>query len=136
MDAVISSELRAQLLAEAAALPDEEVCGLLFDEGDGLLTARGTVNDAHDRRASFEIAADALIAAHKAAREGGPRVVGCYHSHPNGRREPSARDTEMARDGDLWLIIAGGDITAWRAGQGGFGPIRLLRRNCSAARKV
>lgn len=39
---------------------------------------------------------------------GGPeRIVGHWHSHPNGRDEPSAKDAAMASDpGMLWLISA------------------------------
>jgi proteasome lid subunit RPN8/RPN11 len=55
-----------------------------------------------------------LIAAHKAARAGGPALVGYYHSHPSGPAEPSVRDTEGAMgDGALWLILAGGGARLW-----------------------
>ena len=37
----------------------------------------------------------------------GHEIVGCYHSHPNGRPEPSKRDLEYAtEDGFIWLIAA------------------------------
>lgn len=66
---------------------------------------------------TFEIDPAALIAAHKAQRAGGPRLIGCYHSHPNGVGEPSARDGESAWGSDtLWLIVAANRLTAWRNG--------------------
>ena len=40
-------------------------------------------------------------------RGSGRSVIGCYHSHPNGRAEPSPRDAENAFETDfLWLILA------------------------------
>jgi desampylase len=34
-------------------------------------------------------------------------IIGCYHSHPNGRAEPSERDRASAdEEGFLWLIAA------------------------------
>lgn len=37
----------------------------------------------------------------------GLSIVGCYHSHPGGRPEPSVRDLERASQPDfVWLIAA------------------------------
>ena len=72
----------------------------------------------------FEIDPAALIAAHRAARAGGPQVLGYYHSHPNGRAEPSATDAVQASgDGRIWAIIAGGAVTWWRDAPHGFEPL-------------
>jgi proteasome lid subunit RPN8/RPN11 len=55
----------------------------------------------------FEIDPADHFAAIRAARANGHAIVGCYHSHPNGKPEPSARDAEGAWDGDfVWLIMA------------------------------
>lgn len=36
-------------------------------------------------------------------------VIGCFHSHPGGRAEPSTTDLERAvDDGFIWLIAGGG----------------------------
>src|SRR3546814_6701011 len=44
----------------------------------------------------------------------GPAIAGCYHSHPCGPAEPSARDAAAAApDGALWLIV--GEIEDGRA---------------------
>jgi len=41
------------------------------------------------------------------ARERGAEIIGCYHSHPNGRAEPSTRDREGAGEEEfLWLIAS------------------------------
>ncbi len=118
--------MRAKLLALAAAHPGEEVCGLLFGD-DAAITAIGPcANVAANPEDSFEIDPAALIAAHRATRGGGPRMIGWYHSHPNGVCAPSARDVAMAdEDGKLWLIIGAGQIALWRAEQGGFIAIPL-----------
>ncbi|HLY05511.1 MAG TPA: M67 family metallopeptidase [Rhizomicrobium sp.] len=55
----------------------------------------------------FEIDPAAHIALLRNLRGTGRDIVGCYHSHPNGRAEPSARDRESAVEADfLWLICA------------------------------
>jgi proteasome lid subunit RPN8/RPN11 len=62
-----------------------------------------------------------LIAAARAARGGGPRVMGCYHSHPSGIAAPSSTDAAMAaHDGKLWAIVAGGAIGWWLDDVAGF----------------
>ncbi len=72
---------------------------------------------------SFEIAPSTLLATHRNARGAGQRVIGHWHSHPNGRRAPSTRDAARATDnGQIWLIIAAGDIGAWVAHTSGVGP--------------
>lgn len=66
------------------------------------------------------------------ALRGTPRsIAGCYHSHPNGRAEPSARDLAAAVEEDfVWLIAAvPGDrpvtSAAFVFSDGGFRPLGL-----------
>ena len=107
--------MRDQLLALAAASPDREVCGLLFGDDREISAITPAINVAARPADSFEIDPATLIAAHKAMRAGGPTLIGCYHSHPNGVAVPSARDEEaMAALGWIWLIIAGHDMVLWR----------------------
>ena len=109
----ISSTLLARLVAESAASANE-VCGLLFGTPEEVVHAVKCANVAADPAISFEIDPTALIAAHKAARAGGPALVGHYHSHPNGSSEPSARDAEGAMgDGALWLILTNTEARLW-----------------------
>ena len=112
----ISSMILERITAEAIASPDREVCGLLLGTGDRVLEARSCRNVAADPAVRFEIDPAALLAAHRRGRNGGPVPVGCYHSHPTGRAAPSPRDAaDAAPDGGIWLIAAGGRVTAWRA---------------------
>jgi proteasome lid subunit RPN8/RPN11 len=137
----ISSAALQQILARAAASPEREICGLLFGAPDRIDEARACANVAADPTAWFEIDPAALLAAHRAMREGGPRLIGCYHSHPGGRAEPSPRDADAAApDGMIWLIAAGGEVAAWRAvtdgpAYGRFAPLtfEILPAGCAEA---
>jgi proteasome lid subunit RPN8/RPN11 len=103
----IATGLIDELIALAAAQPTREVCGLLFG-GPGRIDGwRATANVADAPETTFEIDPAALFAAHRAARSGGPAIVGCYHSHPSGQPIPSARDMAGATPGQYWLIVAG-----------------------------
>ena len=106
---------RAAILAHARA-SGVEVCGLLLGAGTRVSRVVPCANVATDPARFFEIDPAALIAAHRAARGGGPKVIGHYHSHPSGVAEPSPRDAaEAAPDGAVWIVVAGDRLTAWRA---------------------
>lgn len=105
-----------QAAAEAAPL---EACGLLFGS-DRVERASVAANVSDDPARRFEIDPAALIAALKAERAGGERVIGYWHSHPSGDATPSATDAAMAAaDGKIWVIVAGEALSAWRAGASG-----------------
>lgn len=102
--------------AEAAASLQLEVCGLLFGTPDLVTAYASCRNVAANPAVAFEIDPAALIAAYRAARNGGPAIVGCYHSHPLGPPTPSVRDAAAAEpNGWLWLIIGSGSALCWRA---------------------
>jgi proteasome lid subunit RPN8/RPN11 len=127
----ISSLLLAKLQAAVAASPEAERCGLLFG-------ARGRVTDisfadniAANPQRHFELDPAHLISAHRAARGGGPAVIGHWHSHPIGTAEPSPEDARSAApDGRIWLILSASEVRLWRAVengpvQGRFEPLAL-----------
>lgn len=132
MPVLLSSALHAQLLAHAASAHPLEGCGLLLGTAETIEHVRPCANVADDPASTFEIDPAALIAAERTMREGGERLIGHYHSHPNGRSDPSPRDAaSAAADGRLWLIVAGAKVTAWRAVRGGalhgaFDPVTLV----------
>tara|TARA_R110000782_G_scaffold268047_1_gene364017 strand:- start:23680 stop:24093 length:414 start_codon:yes stop_codon:yes gene_type:complete len=117
----ISRALLAQIIYQAAKSSHAEICGLLLGAGDEVREIRPAANVALDPASRFEIDPATLIAAHRAARNGGMAVLGHYHSHPNGVIEPSPCDADMALpDGALWLICApDGRYALWRAGDTG-----------------
>ena len=116
----------ATLLAEAARAMPEEACGLLLGTANRIEAAIPTRNVHPTPGTHFEIDPAALIAAHKAARVGGPEVLGYYHSHPRGSAQPSATDRASAcGDGRVWGIVAGGKVGWWRDLSDGFATLRL-----------
>ena len=114
----LDAALRARIAAEARAAYPRECCGLIEgvreDEAVRATALHPTANlaDAPDR---FEIDPKEQF---RLMREG-RTVVGCYHSHPDGHAEPSARDGEYAFGGDfVWLIAGGQDRLAAYAWDG------------------
>ena len=105
----------------ALAVHPHEACGSLLGEEKRILSFIATRNVHSDPETHFEIDPQALINAHRAAREGGPQVVGYYHSHPVGAAEPSQTDRAMASgDGRVWAIVAEGGVKFWQDSPGGF----------------
>ena len=126
MQVRIARSLIDRLLAEAATDATREVCGLLFGESDRIDAAEWTPNVADEPARTFEIEPAALFMAIRLERHGGPRLVGHYHSHPNGSTEPSPRDLATAEPGKLWLIIGGGQARLWYAEPGAFREAEMI----------
>jgi proteasome lid subunit RPN8/RPN11 len=132
---VLAAALRAQLEQEAKAAFPRECCGLIegvlalsqpayveasagrqilpvrrsLGEGGskGEIKALHPMSNIASEADSFEIDPAAHIALLRKLRGTGRAIIGCYHSHPNGRAEPSARDIARAAEVDfLWLIAA------------------------------
>lgn len=100
-----------------------ECCGLMLGDRatmlvDAILPATNVAPDPLHR---FEIDPAALLGAYKAARAGGPQIIGHYHSHPQGEAMPSTIDAAMAQgDGEIWLIVGkDGAMRAWQGSQSG-----------------
>jgi proteasome lid subunit RPN8/RPN11 len=128
---MLPAPLAAQIQAEAKMAWPAECCGLI----EGVRT-----NDVFEVRAlhparnaatepdRFEIAPEDHLAASRAARARAQRLIGCYHSHPNGRLQPSPRDRAGEED-FVWLIAAtdgaSSNLAAWLYRAGGFTPLEL-----------
>ncbi len=118
---ILSQGAHAAILAAAQGGHPREACGLLLGHSDHITSAIPTTNIHPEPLRHFEIDPAALIAAHKAARAGGPQVLGYFHSHPNGLARPSATDAASASgDGRIWAIAAAGVVTLWRDEPSGF----------------
>ena len=125
----ITGAAQSAILGAAAAAAPREACGLLLGHGTHIHAAHPAANIHPEPLRHFEIDPAALIAAHKAAREGGPHVLGYFHSHPNGLARPSATDAACAAgDGRIWAIAAGGLVGLWRDGPSGFEPLSYARK--------
>ena len=122
MELTVTSDVLAALRKEAALAAPNECCGVLLGQnllGTGCnITALIPAKNVHlTPQTHFEIDPQALLDAHKAARQAPEaQVLGYYHSHPSGCAVPSATDKAMAaRDGAIWAIIAGQDVQFWQA---------------------
>jgi len=135
---LLPGPIAADLLALADAAHPHECCGLLFGAAGRIDKALASPNRAADPARRFEIDAAMLIGAERRSRAGDLPLIGYFHSHPDGGLTPSPRDAaEAAGDGRLWLIIAGGTITAWRNRRGGalhdaFDPLRIVAEPASS----
>jgi proteasome lid subunit RPN8/RPN11 len=114
----LPSPLRTKIIAEARAAAPRECCGLIEGEpaGDTIraIALHPTANLADDPAAGFEIDPAIHIRLRCALRGSGRSVVGCYHSHPNGRPTPSERDRACGSEqGFVWIIAAvmGDEVT-------------------------
>jgi proteasome lid subunit RPN8/RPN11 len=120
----VTSDVIATLLAQAARAAPQEACGLLLGRDGRIDTVAEAANVSPDPLVRFEIDPAALFAAHRAARAGGPDLIGYYHSHPAGHPRPSATDCAHASgDGRVWAIVAGGIVAFWRDGETGFAAL-------------
>ena len=112
----------------AAGAGEKEACGLLLgtlQQGRACITQALETRNTHPTpRTHFEVEPKALIDAYRAEREGGPRVLGCFHSHPNGEAAPSETDQSMApRDGRVWAIASRREVRFWKDAPEGFVPL-------------
>jgi proteasome lid subunit RPN8/RPN11 len=127
MEIVLTRVLLQRLLREAEQALPHECCGLLLGQGTRIDEVRPTANVHPTPTTHFEIEPQALVDAHRAARRGGLPILGYYHSHPNGRGEPSATDrANTAGDRRVWAIVAGGDVTFWRDDEDGFAKLSYI----------
>ncbi len=125
MIVAIARQVAESLAAEASAAHPRECCGLLLGTPVRIVSVVAAANAAADPHRSFEIDPATLLRTHREARGAGSAVIGHYHSHPNGNGEPSRRDAARAlEDGQIWLIIAGGALSAWHW-RGAFVPAEL-----------
>ncbi|HSQ95560.1 MAG TPA: M67 family metallopeptidase [Croceibacterium sp.] len=124
MEIVLTREAFDRICSAAERASSVEACGLLLGRGFRIERVEHTRNVHGSPRTHFEIDPQALIDAHRASRDGGPQVIGYYHSHPSGPAAPSANDRAMASgDGRVWAIVGEGDVTFWRDDENGFAAL-------------
>jgi proteasome lid subunit RPN8/RPN11 len=111
----------ALIQAEAERAFPGECCGILVGRrgrgGDILVTSVHPSPNllSSEREDRFEIDPRHRLEVMRQAEAQGLEMVGHYHSHPNGRGEPSPTDLAMAYEPDLiWLIAP---VREGRAGQ-------------------
>jgi proteasome lid subunit RPN8/RPN11 len=97
--------LAEQLLAEAAARPGIEVCGLLGGSNGQVTSVYPVDNIASNQACAFLLEPQGQIQAMRSMRERGEELVGIYHSHPHGPAAPSAEDLRLATYPDVYYLI-------------------------------
>jgi proteasome lid subunit RPN8/RPN11 len=114
---VLADGLRAQIAREAEESFPRECCGLIEGTvagGGAQALALHPCTNLATEPDRFEIDPQDHIRLLRQLRGGPRRLIGCYHSHPNGQAAASARDAAGANEEDfVWLIQAvGGDGAA------------------------
>lgn len=84
------------MIFEARRAPLEECCGLLAGHVNLITKIFAATNAASDPARNYEIAPKELSQLLREIRAAKLELLGIYHSHPNGKNEPSARDIELA----------------------------------------
>lgn len=128
---------------QASACHPEECCGVLLGlrsrdaiQITDVLCAPNIAEG--DRRRRYQIDWSVLFQAYRQAREGGERVVGFFHSHPDGKPSPSATDQAKALLDHLYLIVpvkdaVAGEPSGWFARDDAFDPCLLFVQGSPAA---
>ena len=106
------------MVRHAESTYPNECCGLIegvdTEEGWEALAVHEAANLAENPARRFLIDPQAQFDLLRTLRGTSRRVIGCFHSHPEGNREPSATDRAEASESNfLYLIAAGGPDTGF-----------------------
>jgi proteasome lid subunit RPN8/RPN11 len=99
----LSAKLRADLFKESLLADPKEACGFLLGHDNLILDILPSQNDLSEDR--FCLTAVELTAAENAAAPKHQKVLGFYHSHPQGQARPSDQDHDEALPGYIYAII-------------------------------
>lgn len=129
----LPQNLRSQIEREALAALPRECCGLIEgvrENAGARATAVHATRNLAEESDQFEIDPAEQFQLIRRLRGTSREIIGCYHSHPNGRAEPSPRDLSGAVDEEfLWLIArveAGrADVQAYLCREGVFARVPL-----------
>jgi proteasome lid subunit RPN8/RPN11 len=82
-----------------------ECCGLLAGRDGIIRCALPAENVAVNRATSYEVATKQVVQLMREIRAAGLEMLGIYHSHPNGKSEPSRADIAMVSYPDVAYFI-------------------------------
>jgi proteasome lid subunit RPN8/RPN11 len=109
MKLLLPADLQARIEDETRGAFPRECCGLIEgtrQDGEAHAIALHPARNIATLADRFEIAPEDHFAALKTARANGRDLIGCYHSHPNGKAAPSAADLAGAGEEDFFWLIA------------------------------
>jgi [CysO sulfur-carrier protein]-S-L-cysteine hydrolase len=92
----ITAESCLSLKSICETTPDRECCGLLAGRHGTITRIFAATNAASQPARNYEIAPKELFRLMREIRAAKLELLGIYHSHPNGKNEPSVRDIELA----------------------------------------
>lgn len=92
----ILAEVLGQIIQHLVSAPKREVCGLLAGREGVITHVLLAINVAATPATAYEIAPKEIFDRMREMRTAGLELLGIYHSHPNGKNEPSPRDIESA----------------------------------------
>lgn len=106
----IDARVLAEIEAAAQRAHPYEACGLLIGNDTRLTRAVETANLARERGRGadrFEVDTRVHLRLQRELRGSDKSILGVFHSHPDGRAEPSPTDrADAAYPGWIWLITA------------------------------
>ena len=104
---ILPWQLAEDLLEQAGASPQEEICGFISGRERRLLRCYPVSNVATDKRCFFEMDPRGQLDAMRRIEERGEEWLAIYHSHVSGPAYPSATDLEWhAYPEALYVIIS------------------------------
>lgn len=119
---VLPAAARRELIAGLEAAYPAEGCGVLLGEADGPDRRVGDVHPAEnrwpeggDRGGRYLVDPGTLRRLMDREAEGGPTILGFYHSHPDADPVPSETDRELAWPWYLYLVVP---VREGEAGEG------------------
>ena len=119
----ITSEVLTGMANHARRDAPSECCGLLVGKDD-VIDEQVATRNVRNSAVAYQVDPVEHIAAVKAVRARGRRILGAYHSHPTSEAVPSATDVAEAYYGDgfLYVIVSLGseppDVRAFRLEDG------------------
>ncbi len=100
----------------------EECCGLIWvkkNKMNHVDKLELTKNIALNPLKHFEIDPKPLFDANRKSRVSDDKLIGVFHSHPNGRAVPSKLDASNVVLGQIWIIIANNSMRGWLSDENG-----------------
>jgi proteasome lid subunit RPN8/RPN11 len=107
---ILPQALRDRIAAQVCAAFPRECCGLIEGTREGGAACASAIHPVHNLESEpdrFELDPAEQFRLMRALRGSGRELIGCYHSHPNGRAELSPRDRAGAGENDFVWLIAG-----------------------------
>jgi proteasome lid subunit RPN8/RPN11 len=133
----IAQRLVSQMLAEALASPQREICGLLAARSGQAVRCVSIPNVAGDPTSRYRMEPGRQIAAFRELRERGEQLYAIYHSHPRGCAAPSDADIAEATYPEAYQLIIAlraerpPELRAWRIEHGAARPVALSIRSAA-----